>query len=527
MNYIKSKNIESGKSNLLIICSLFLIMISSFILRMNYFSFESPTSSDAFLFFFYSAQIATLENLPINYAPANPGWSWFLAVFFSIFDLEKVIEYMQIQKILTVLISVITIIPVYYFCKKFFDYKFSILGAIIFAFEPHLIQSSLFGNTDPIYIFLLATSLALFFNSNKKFVFISFAVVGISTIVRSEGLFLFFALLTIFLIQNRKNKKELKNIVICILIFCIFVIPVSLWEQEVNGKDAIFSRVGDGLVEISGGKSNQESSRIFTAIENFPKYFGWSLIPLFLLFLPIGTWLLLKNWNSKSLVFMIIGFFLILPMLWAYSYPLRDIRYVSFLFPVLVVVSLFGIQYLDTFTNKKKIFICILAISLVVSSIGYLEWKVIKPQEENNQFEIAQILVKSAKGVNSYYPEEKLLISAEIPSKWSDLEMIIKNDESKTAKQFSVDRKIVVFDVNEYNSLEKFIKNSGEQLTHLVVDDNEERPEFLKNIYHNGEKINFLTKEFDSKENNFIYNVKIFKIDHELFNSLNNYSLDK
>jgi len=128
---------------------------------MNYFSFESPTSSDAFLFFFYSAQIATLENLPINYAPANPGWPWFLAVFFSIFDLEKVIEYMQIQKILTVLISVITIIPVYYFCKKFFDYKFSILGAIIFAFEPHLIQSSLFGNTDPIYIFLLATSLAL------------------------------------------------------------------------------------------------------------------------------------------------------------------------------------------------------------------------------------------------------------------------------------------------------------------------------------------------------------------------------
>ena len=207
-------------------------------------------------------------------------------------------------------------------------------------------------------------------------------------------------------------------------------------------------------------------------------------------------------------------------MLWAYSYPLRDIRYVSFLFPVLVVVSLFGIQYLDTFVNKKKIFISILAISLVVSSIGYLEWKVIKPQEENNQFEIAQILVKSAKGVNSYYPEEKLLISAEIPSKWSDLEIIIKNDESKTAKQFSVDRKIVVFDVKEYNSLEKFIMNSGEQLTHLVVDDNEERPDFLKELFIEETKYTYLKKIYDSKSNGFEYQVKVFEINYELFNSL-------
>ena len=298
------------------------------------------------------------------------------------------------------------------------------------------------------------------------------------------------------------------------MIFCVFVIPVSLWEQEVNGNDAIFSRVGEGLVEISGGKSNEESSRVFTAIENFPKYFGWSLIPIFLLFLPIGTWLLLKNWNSKSLVIMIIGFFLILPMLYAYSFPLRDIRYVSFLFPVLVVVSLFGIQYLDTFTNKKKIFVSILVISLVVSSIGYLEWKVIKPQEENNQFKIAQILAKSAKGVNSYYPQEKLLISAEIPSKWSDLEMIIKNDESKTAKQFSVDRKIIVFDVKEYNSLEKFIKNSGEQLTHLVVDNNEERPDFLKELFIEEEKYTYLKKIYDSNDDGFNYHVKVFKIDY-------------
>jgi hypothetical protein len=57
-------------------------------------------------------------------------------------------------------------------------------------------------------------------------------------------------------------------------------------------------------------------------------------------------------------------------------------------------------------------------------------------------------------------------------------------------------------------------------LTHLVIDDAETRPDFLKNVFYNEEKYPYLIKVFDSKDYNNKINLKIFKIDYELFNSL-------
>ena len=48
------------------------------------------------------------------------------------------------------------------------------MGSALFAFEPHLIQNSLLGLTEPLYIFLVISSLVLFLSKNKKLTYVSY-----------------------------------------------------------------------------------------------------------------------------------------------------------------------------------------------------------------------------------------------------------------------------------------------------------------------------------------------------------------
>jgi len=53
-----------------------------------------------------------------------------------------------------------------------------------------------------------------------------------------------------------------------------------------------------------------------------------------------------------------------------------------------------------------------------------------------------------------------------------------------------------------------------------VIDDNEKRSSYFKDVFYHEEKYPYLIKEFDSiKEGYSYYNVKVFKIDYEYFNS--------
>ena len=70
----------------------------------------------------------------------------------------------------------------------------------------------------------------------------------------------------------------------------------------------------------------------------------------------------------------------------------------------------------------------------------------------------------------------------------------------------------------DYTSLNEFIEFGREQgLTHITVDNNPNRAEFLKDIFYNEEKMPYLTKIYDSSEHGYEYHVKIFSINYEKF----------
>ncbi|RZD38977.1 MAG: hypothetical protein CXT78_14480 [Thaumarchaeota archaeon] len=133
------------------------IILLASIIRFYYFPFKIPLSSDALYYFWYSSDIFQIEKLPNDWSPLNNGWPIFVSLFFNVFDSKDAFTLMQIQKLLSVVSSILIIIPVYFLCKKFVARKFAIIGASLVAFDPRLMINSFLGVTDPLYLLLITS----------------------------------------------------------------------------------------------------------------------------------------------------------------------------------------------------------------------------------------------------------------------------------------------------------------------------------------------------------------------------------
>lgn len=504
---IIEKKLEFFTRNTII--SLVLLCAISLGIRLYYFPYNIPLIQDALVtYFFYSSDISILGHIPNNFSIGNNGWPLILSTFFVLFHLDTFMDYMTLQRSISIAFSVATIIPIYFLCKKFFDKPYAIFGAAIFAFEPRIIQNSLLGITEPLYIFLISTALSLYFSSNNKTIFASFAIIGLSTLVRSEGLFVFFPLFIMLIIKNRKQRNIIRNGLFIIIIFAAIVLPISILKIQTQGNDAIVGRIA---IESSHAinASNQEGfAHYFThATKNFIEFSAWSLIPVFVFFLPVGVFLLLRNRNMNNITIICTIVSMLLPVYYAYSLA-PDTRYIYPLFPLFCIVSLFTIKKIESrITLKRNLLLVILAIVILSSSLIFLEFKKPNYEQEREAFKISTTITNIANGVNSYPPEDGYIQVSELPKKWPVLSS-------------SIPTKTVVINTNNFTSLSEFIKSSRNVgLTHIVIDDKKDRPKFLTDIFYNDQKYPYLVKVFDSRNYNYQYHVKIYKIDYEKFQS--------
>jgi hypothetical protein len=505
LNLDNKKNVFSKYSIILII-----IIGISCLIRFYYFPTEIPLTADSLYYFWYSSEVYQIGTLPDNWIPANIGWPIFVSVFFTIFDSKDIFELMQIQKILSVLISILITIPVYFLCKKFVAKKFAIIGATLIAFEPRLMINSFLGLTDPIFLLLITISLVLFLNSNKKLIYFSFVLVSLATTIRAEGLIIFVFLSVMFFIKYKKeNYKIFLKYFIVLGIFMIIILPISFYSIEVTGYDGIFMRSvhsGDQfLLKLSNDNSTENNSRIINGLEIYVKYLFWIMIPNFIIFVPLGIFLIFKNRNFKeNLIILSLGVMSI-PAMYAYTIPALDTRYLYTLFPMFTVLSVLSIERLIGKINRSNIIIIIIILSIIFSSILFYDYKKIDYEHEKESFEVMQKISPIINGTNILDPETSYLKTIQTIHQWPKISSEIKFDNNTIS-------------INEYNSLQEFIFDGKEiGLSHIIIDNNSNRKEFLNELFFDETKYPYLKKIFDSKENGFNYHVKVFEINYELF----------
>ena len=509
-----------------------IIGVISISLKLYYVNFEIPFALDSLIYFIYAFDSSILGHLPESYSPANNGWPGFVSIFFSMFEFDNPISYMQLQKSISIIISTLTIIPVFLLCKKFFNRNLSLVGASIFAFEPRIIQNSIEGITEPLFIFLIAITLVMFLSENKKIIYGSFGIISLGTMVRGEGIMLFFVISIMFFIKYRQSWSTIPKYIPAALIFILILLPMSTYRNEVHDDDGVFGRIIDVInVHILTPSQNDQqrneltpleqqqiidenysgTNLITTGIENYLKYFIWVLIPIFILAVPIGIILIFKNLNYKKLtiIFSIIG--LSIPIFYAYSVSIMDTRYLYVLYPMLAVISIFAVERVIQKNNYKNIILIILISGILITSISFLEYKKIDAEHEKEAFEIAKYVVAHTTAVNFYSPESQYIKVAEVFRDWPSIPIHTSDGH--------FDIKMPRVNANEYDNLNEFISNSENiVLSHLVIDIDSNMPNFLIDVFENEKKYPYLIKEYDSKEDsNLNYHVKIFKINYENF----------
>jgi len=484
-----------------------IIIGTSLALRFYFFPFGVPLTLDSLYYFWYANDTSSLGWLPNGYSFANNGWSIFLAPFFSLIKLNSMISYMEMQRIIATIISISTTIPVYFLCRKFVENRFALFGALIFAFEPRIIQNSLFGLNDALYILLGTLALVLFLKNRRISTYISFAFIGFASLVRSEGLFLFFALSIAYFIRHRKSRGELLRYSILIIIFAAVILPLAILRIEMTGSDALTSRIVNEAIIASGSANNGSYVYAVNTITTFFGFLGRVMIPIFVFFVPVGVFLIFKNRTVEKTNIIVIMIVMSIPALYAYSVPALDTKYLYFLYPIFCVLAVLAMKkYVEVIRLQRTIFV-IGIIIVLIGTIAFLGTKLTDRENQAEYFAISKFVIDNAQGVNEYYPENAYLTPAEMLREWP-IRYIDYTERTK------------IISTEGFDSLDAYIesaKNNG--LTHVVIDDKVDRPLFIKDIFLHEEKYLYLEKIFDSTEHGYKIHIKIFKINYDKIDS--------
>ena len=496
-----------SKKNFLFLTIIFVIGI---IIRFYYLPFDVPVILDGQFYFWYANDMSILGKIPTEYNAHNNFWSSILSIFFSINQTNEILDYMNLQRIISVIISTLTILPVFYLCKKFVSNNLAILGSAFFVMDPRIIINSLLGITEPIYFLFGITIIAFSLNKNKKFYYISFGLAAILSLIRYEGILILIPLTVTYFWKFKVNKESIIKYGLCLLIFLLVIFPLVDVRIQSTGEDGILSHIFSGGKFVSNTFSgdNEKQDRvkfIENGIINSVKFLGWITIPIWILFLPYGLLIYFKKLNQQKIIVVLFSIVMILPAIYAYSRDISETRYLYILFPLFSIISLYTIEKLTRQKYRKYISSLIL-VGIIITSIGWLEYKGIDKDHEREAFTLSLKVKEITKGVNEYYPESTYL------------EFIDRNKEFPKMKN-EIFEKHLIFSTSKYQNVEELILNERNNgLTHIVVDNNHnQRPEYINEIFENENKFEFLKKIYDSNEDGFSYHMKNFEINDEKF----------
>ena len=535
-----------------IILILTTITIISFGLSFYHIDFSiPPTSDDSYGYVLRSFSI--LNDDFSEPARKTIGWPAFLSFFYSLFDSSDFLDYINTARLLSMIISSVSVFPMYLLARKFLNQNISIITSCMLAFEPHLLYNSTHALSES--IFILLTILASNFILDKKHNwsnYISFMFVGLAVWMRFNGLVTIIVLTIVFILTYKTDKKNLVKYSACLIIFLIVISPMLIQKNEQYGDPFYFSQTnqfftGNYMDILSENTKNVNFSAsdfinkygldeftkkfVITGIANIIKSITQISFPYLILFLPFGIILSFRHSGiQKSLIgslwVMLLGSLIIFII---YFSIMPDKRLIYHTFPFLIIFSGLFIQKiidngLNTFSfsqKQKNIVLVSIVISLLILSCTFT--------------------LRYDSPSNMMY-EEKLLFTETISKKFkgnivdagNTLEFLkFSNlDSSENFKSFKTENQEEFFKNSKYlneivlsaKSLEELIEiGKTYNLDYIAVNEigvEEELYPFLSDIYSNEEKYPILQKVFDSKNLNLQnFNAKIFQINYETLNT--------
>jgi len=536
-------------NNKQIIFYLILISLISLGFKLSVVDFSIPVNSDN-LDYALNA-IAHTDGDFSQSSHRGMGWSLFTSIFFGFINSENFLDYSNTIRILSMVIGISSIPIMYLIGRKFFDQRYSLVVASLFAFEPHLNYNSTLGMSEPILILAVISAFYFILNQNTRFIIISLIMAGIVYWIRINGFWVFVVISIIYFLTQKKSRKFLANYGIAVAVFLLVISPVLIERNEEFGdpfyslyKDTIFA--GSYELVMKAIEDNEKISA-FDYIENYGilsfvnNYIligiyntltvtaGLTLPYLFIL-IPFGIFLSFRAFDQKS-NFIKANWIFILTSIGLLTFIMSIIpekRFVLYLLPFLMIFSVIPIQRvveygLATFSfsrKQKDIFLIgVLITIIIVSSILIIRYAP-DSELEAEKLEFSKYALNNLHGVTLRDYEGSLdyvpyLLLSESTENRKINSSIIQNTYKQfedTSGPIGTNIEELIADGKNYN-LKYIISNETPGFLHPITDA----------LYYNYEQYPYLKKIFDSSNQGFKkLKVKVFEIDYEKFNKLLN-----
>lgn len=528
-----------------VILFLILITLVSFGFKLLVSDFSIPVNSDNLDYTLFAIAHANGDFSQSSHR--GMGWSMFTSIFFGFIDSENLLDYSITIKTLSIVIGLSTIPVIYLVGRKFFDERYSLFAASLFAFEPHLNYNSTLGLTEPIFILAVVGSFYFILNQNTRLFFISSILAGIAYWIRINGVWVIIAVSIIYFITQKKSWKFIINYAIGVGIFFLVISPV-LSERYNEFGDPFYSVYKDtvwagDLESMLAAIEDDKKISVFDYVEengiiSFLNVYiltgwyntlsvTWSLcFPYLFIMIPFGILFSFravdqnKNFIKSNWIFLITSGVMI-------SFTMAivgDRRFVMYLLPFLIIFSVIPIQRvveygLSTFTfsrKQKDIFLTGIVITAIILSIIVIIGYIPNSQLESEKLEFSKYALENfdeGATLRDYVGGLDYLQYLLISNSFRDYEI-------NSAILDSVDTTFEETDAPNGETIEEFIINGEDYNLKYIISNEIEgvvHP-ITDRLYHNHAKYTYLEKIFDSNEYGFKeLKIKVFKIDYEKF----------
>ena len=536
-------------NNKQIIFSLILISLISLGFKLSVVDFSIPVNSDN-LDYALNA-IAHTDGDFSQSSHRGMGWSLFTSIFFGFINSENFLDYSNTIRILSMVVGISSIPMMYLIGRKFFDQRYSLVVASLFAFEPHLNYNSTLGMSEPILILAVIGAFYFILNQNTRFVIISLIMAGIVYWIRINGFWVFVVISIIYFLTQKKSRKFLANYGIAIAVFLLVITPVLIERNEEFGdpfysvyKDTIFA--GSYELMMKALEDNEKISAfdyiekhgilsfvnnyILIGIYNTLAVTARLTLPYLFILIPFGILFSFRAFDQKSnfikanwiFILSSMGFVIVIMAI------IPEPRFVLYLLPFLIIFSVIPIQRvveygLDTFSFSRKqkdfFLIGVLITIIIVSSILIIRYAP-DSELEAEKLEFSKYALNNLHGVTLQDYEGSLdyvpyLLLSESTENRKINSSIIQNTYKQfedTSGPIGTNIEELIADGKNYN-LKYIISNETPGFLHPFTDA----------LYYNYEQYPYLKKIFDSSNQGFKkLKIKVFEIDYEKFNKLLN-----
>ena len=147
----------------------------------------------------------------------------------------------------------------YILSRKFFNQKYSLVGASLLAFEPHLNYNAGFGLTEPLFIITILTSFYFVLNKNTQFIIPSLILAGAVLWIRPTGFIIFLIITIIYFIIFRRRKHYFRNYALALTLFLIVISPLLFQKYDQFG-DPFYSTYNERIFAGSYEKLLSENT---------------------------------------------------------------------------------------------------------------------------------------------------------------------------------------------------------------------------------------------------------------------------